>query len=178
MNKAPTLILSNVSYVKKVVFPLEILPIVALGGAIFHTFISFIVWLVFYTIFRDLPHATALLAPIVLIPLLFVALGVGWLLASLGVYFRDVAQVIGIVTTVLLFMSPVFYPTSVLPPEYQKFLYYNPLTPTIENLRSVLINGVTPDPVAFMLQLGKSIIFASLSFAWFQKTRKGFADVL
>jgi lipopolysaccharide transport system permease protein len=178
MNKAPTLILSNLTYVKKVVFPLEILPVVTLCAAFFHMLVSFIVWLIFFVIFMHAPPITIILAPVLIIPLMLISLGTGWLISSLSVYFRDIGQVIGILTTILLFMSPVFYPTSVLPPEYQKLLYFNPLTPTIEYLRSALINGVAPDAWSFLEYFLKSLIFACVGFAWFQKTRKGFADVL
>lgn len=178
INRAPSLILSNANYVKKVIFPLEILPIISLGAALFHTVISLIVWLVFYSIFIALPPLTILLTPIALIPIVLISLGAGWLLSSLGVFFRDVSQIIGICTTALLFMSPVFYPVSALPVEYQKFLYYNPLTPSIEFIRDVMIKGTTPNPRDFALYFMGSLAFALISFAWFQKTRKGFADVL
>ena len=145
INRAPTLILSNVNYVKKVVFPLEILPWVVLGSASFHMLISLTVWMVFYWIFFGLPQLTALLLPFVLLPVIFLTLGLSWMLASLGVYLRDVSQFIGIFTSVLMFMSPIFYPISSLPPEYQALFMLNPLTPVIELARDVLIWGKAPD---------------------------------
>lgn len=178
INRAPGLILSNANYVKKVIFPLEILPVVSLCAALFHMAISLLVWLAFYSIFIAPPPLTILLTPIVLVPLMLISLGTGWLLSSLGVFFRDVSQIIGIFTTALLFMSPVFYPVSALPEAYQKFLYYNPLTPSIEFVRSVMIQGIIPAPKDFLLYFLGSLVFAMISFAWFQKTRKGFADVL
>lgn len=178
INRAPGLILSNTNYVKKVIFPLEILPIISLCAALFHTVISLVVWLAFYSIFISLPPLTILLTPIVLVPIVLISMGAGWLLSSLGVFFRDVSQIIGIFTTALLFMSPVFYPVSALPVAYQKFLYYNPLTPSIEFIREVMIQGVIPNPREFALYFLGSLVFALISFAWFQKTRKGFADVL
>lgn len=178
VTRAPGLILSNANYVKKVVFPLEILPWVALGSSLFHMLISLAVWMLAYVIFFGLPHLTILLFPLVLIPLIFFIMGLSWALASLGVYLRDVSQFIGILTTVLMFLSPIFYPVNALPPEYRPFLMLNPMTTAIENTRNVLFWGAIPDPVNFLLYLVGAIIVAWLGFAWFQKTRRGFADVV
>jgi lipopolysaccharide transport system permease protein len=105
-------------------------------------------------------------------------LGVSWMLASLGVYLRDVAQIVGVLTTALLFVSPVFYPVTALPPAYQNILQLNPLTPVIEQSRQVLVWGKVPDPTLWLVGLVAGGVVAWLGFAWFQKTRKGFADVL
>jgi lipopolysaccharide transport system permease protein len=123
VNRAPNLILSNANYVKKVVFPLEILPIVNIGAALFHLLISLIVWLIFYIIFFGIPQLTLLLFPVVLLPLILFTLGISWILASLGVYLRDVGQIVGVITTALMFLSPIFYPVTALPKEYQILLH-------------------------------------------------------
>jgi len=177
-NRAPGLILANVSYVKKVVFPLEILPWVALGSALFHALISLGVWLIAYLILFGVPHITVLLLPLVILPLLLLIMGLTWGLASLGVYLRDVSQFIGIVTTVLMFLSPIFYPASALPEKYRHLLLLNPLTPAIEQARDVLFWGKVPDISMLSIYLLAATLIAWLGFAWFQKTRKGFADVL
>ncbi|MDD2031072.1 ABC transporter permease [Pseudomonas sp. 39167] len=178
LNRSPTLILSNANYVKKVVFPLEILPWVAVGSALFHMAISLVVWLIAYTFLFGMPHLTVLLFPLIVLPLIFLIMGLTWALASLGVYLRDVAQFIGILTTVLMFLSPIFYPASALPEKYQHLLMLNPLTPTIEYAREVLFWGRVPDFTILSIYLTGSMVIAWLGFAWFQKTRKGFADVL
>ncbi len=178
VNQAPDLILSNVNYVKKVVFPLEIFPWVALGAALFHALISLGVWLLAYLILFGLPHVTVLLLPLVLLSLLVFILGLTWGLASLGVYLRDVSQFIGIVTTVLMFLSPIFYPASALPEMYRRLLVINPLFPVIEQTREVLFFGKVPDFNVLAVYLLGATLVAWLGFAWFQKTRKGFADVL
>jgi lipopolysaccharide transport system permease protein len=178
VNRAPGLILGNVNYVKKVVFPLETLPWVSLGAALFHGTISFGVWLIAYLIFFGVPHATVLYFPLVLLPFGLFIMGVSWALASLGVYLRDVGQVIGLLTTVLLFLSPIFYPASSLPETYRHLMYMNPLTPVIEQTRDVLFWGKAPDFVMLGIYLLATSAIAWLGFAWFQKTRKGFADVL
>lgn len=178
LNRAPGLILANVNYVKKVVFPLEILPWVALGSALFHALISLGVWLVAYLILFGLPHITVLLLPLVVLPLLLFIMGLTWGLASLGVYLRDASQFVGIVTTVLMFLSPIFYSASALPEEYRGLLLLNPLTPAIEQARDVLYWGKVPDMIVLSAYLLGATLVAWLGFAWFQKTRKGFADVL
>ncbi|MES2942522.1 MAG: ABC transporter permease [Pseudomonadota bacterium] len=178
VNRAPGLILANINYVKKVVFPLEILPWVSLGASMFHALISVVVWLVAYVFFFGFPHLTVFLVPLVFLPLLLFIVGVSWALASLGVYLRDVSQFIGIVTTVLMFLSPVFYPASALPEEYRDLLLFNPLTPAIEQARAVLFWGEMPDWPLLAAYLVGAMCVAWLGFLWFQKTRRGFADVL
>ena len=178
INRAPGLILANVNYVKKVVFPLEILPYSVLSSALFHALISLCVWFAAYGCFFGVPHVTALYLPLIIGPLLFFIIGISWILASLGTYLRDIAQVIGIVTTVMMFLSPIFYPASALPESYRYLLYFNPLTPVIEQAREVMYVGNPPDFYLLAVCWIAAIFIAWLGFAWFQKTRKGFADVL
>jgi lipopolysaccharide transport system permease protein len=177
-NRAPGLILANVNYVKKVVFPLEILPWVALGSALFHAMISLGVWLLAYLILFGVPHITVLLLPMVILPLLMLIMGLTWGLASLGVYLRDVSQFIGISTTVLMFLSPIFYPITALPEKYRDLLSMNPLAPAIGQARDVLFWGKVPNLTLLFVYLLVAALVAWLGFAWFQKTRRGFADVL
>lgn len=178
INRAPSLVLGNVNFVKKVVFPLEVLPVVALVSALFHAAISCGVWLVFYLIFFGLPHATVVLMPLVFVPLVLTILGVSWVLASLGVYLRDVSQIVSIITGALMFLSPIFYPVSSMPEGFQAVIQFNPLTPAIETARDVLIYGKGIALGSYCLEAIVSLGIAWLGFAWFQKTRKGFADVL
>lgn len=178
INRAPGLILGNPNYVKKVVFPLEILPWVNLGSALFHGAISLGVWFLAYLVFFGVPHATALYLPLILLPFVLFIMGLSWALASLGVFLRDVAQFVGIVTTTLMFLSPIFYPATALPENYRSLLYMNPLTPVIEQTREVLFWGRSPDFAMLGIYLITTAVIAWLGFAWFQKTRKGFADVL
>lgn len=178
ISRAPGLIVSNPNYVKKVVFPLEILPFVTLLSSLYHAGISLGVWLAAYCLFFGLPHPTIFLLPLVLVPLVAFVMGLSWALASLGVFLRDVSQFIGVVVTVLMFMSPIFYPANALPEGYRHLLYLNPLTSTIEMTREVLYWGKVPDVGVLALSWLAASVIAWLGFAWFQKTRKGFADVL
>jgi lipopolysaccharide transport system permease protein len=177
-NRAPYLILANVNYVKKVVFPLEILPVIALGTALFHSVISLGVLLLAFVLLHGYLHWTAVFMPLVLLPLVILILGLAWMLASIGVFLRDVGQTIGIVTTVMMFLSPVFFPVTALPPAYRPFLMANPLTFIIEQARDVLIWGHAPAWGGLILYTMAATAVAWVGYVWFQKTRKGFADVL
>lgn len=178
LNRAPFLILSNVNYVKKVIFPLEILPVISMGAALFHSLISLVVLLTAFVIFNSYLHWTTVFIPLVLLPLVILTLGLAWILASLGVFIRDVGQTIGIVTTIMLFLSPVFFPVTSLPETYRPIIMANPLTFIIEQAREVLIWGRQPDWAMLGIYTLAATAAAWSGYAWFQKTRKGFADVL
>jgi lipopolysaccharide transport system permease protein len=178
VNRAPGLILGNVNYVKKVIFPLEILPVIAMGSALFHMVVSLVVLLGAIVLLGSSISWTILFFPIAIIPLLLVTMGAAWFLAALGVYVRDVAQITGMITTVLMFLSPVFYPVSAVPERYRPWIMANPLTFIIDQSREVLIWGRLPNWGGLALYLLAALGAAWIGFAWFQKTRKGFADVL
>ncbi|ESS15157.1 Teichoic acid translocation permease protein TagG [Betaproteobacteria bacterium MOLA814] len=178
LNRAPGLILSNVNYVKKVVFPLEILPVISMGAALFHSLVSFGVLLIAFVMLNGYLHWTAVLAPLVVLPLVILTLGLAWMLASLGVFLRDVGQTIGIFTMVMMFLAPVFYPISALPEDLRPWIMANPLTFIIEQAREVLIWGRLPNWIGLGIYTLAATAVAWAGYAWFQKTRKGFADVL
>lgn len=178
VNRAPNLIISNVNFVKKVVFPLEILPWVAFGSALFHTIIGLIVLMLVQFVLNQRVPLTAILFPIVLIPLMLGTMGLAWFLAALGVYVRDVGHVTGMFTTVMLFVSAVFFPISAIPKHYQLLLHFNPLAVVIEQSRGVLIFGHLPSLVGWSTMMVVGLVLAWTGFAWFQMTRRGFADVL
>jgi len=178
INRAPVIIFSNANYVKKVVFPLEILPIIALGAALFHGMISLCVLLTAFALFNGYLHWTAVFVPFVMLPLVIVIMGLSWILAAIGVFLRDVGQTVGILTTILMFLSPVFYPVTAIPERFRPFMMANPLTFIIEQSREVLFWGHMPDWQGLGIYSLGAIFIAWTGFALFQKTRKGFADVL
>ena len=178
LNRAPGLILSNVNYVKKVVFPLDVLPVIAMGAALFHASISLAVLLIAFALFNGYLHWTIIFVPVVLLPLVILTLGVAWIFASLGVFLRDVGQTVGIITTVMLFLAPIFYPVTALPEEVRPLIMANPLTFIIEEARGVVILGRMPEWTGLGIYTLAATAVAWAGFAWFQKTRKGFADVL
>ncbi|QNN55454.1 ABC transporter permease [Diaphorobacter ruginosibacter] len=176
--RGPSLILGNANYVKKVIFPLEILPVVVLGSAFFHFLISFAAWLIFYCLLLGAPPLTIFQLPLILLPLVLMSLGLSWLLASLGVFLRDIGQIIGVLTMVLMYVTPIFYPVAALPENYQFLMHLNPLTASIEQVRNAMIFGHPLDWSGWLRQLALGAAVAWLGFAWFQKTRKAFADVV
>jgi lipopolysaccharide transport system permease protein len=178
INRAPNLILQNVNYVKKVVFPLEILPVVALLTSAFHASISFVVLLLAMIILGFKIPLTILYLPLILIPFVFFVLGFAWLLASLGVFIQDIGQSIGLLTTVLMFLTPIFYSLESLPIRYQKIIALNPVAFVIEESRNAVIWGIAPHWKALFEFTCFSVFIAISGYAWFSRTRKGFADVL
>ena len=178
INRAPMLIVSNANFVKRVIFPLEILPVVALGSALFHALASTVILLaVQFWLTGSLPIQTLWL-PVVLLPLMILTLGLAWFLSAIGVYLRDIGQLTGLLTTVLMFLSPVFYPVSALPPDYRGWLNLSPLTFIIEQARAVAIEGRLPDLPGLVLYTIVAMLVFSFGFWWFQRSRSGFADVL
>lgn len=178
INRAPTLVISNVNYVKKVVFPLEILSWVALGSALFHTVVNLVVLLLVQLFVKNYLPWTSIFFPFVLLPLIFACLGISWLLSALGVYMRDIGQLTGVFTTVLMFFSAIFYPISALPEKYQVWLRLNPLVWVVSESRKVLVQGIYPDWLLLgILSLGGMLI-TIVGYWFFQKMRNGFADVI
>ncbi len=178
INRAPTLITSNVNYVKKVVFPIEILPWVAIYTAFFHTLMSLLVLLVFNLIINGHIPMTVLWLPVVFIPYIIFLVGCLWLFSALGVFLSDIQQLMGLMTTALLFLSPVFYPISALPESVRVLIYLNPLTVIIEQSREILLWGNPPDFGLLAIYSLVATAIAIIGFIWFQKSRRGFADVL
>jgi lipopolysaccharide transport system permease protein len=175
---APTLIINHSSYVKKVVFPLEILIWVSIFSSGF-TFIASLLVLILFQLAAGMElHATILLFPLVVIPLALITAGLSWFVASLGVYLRDLNHIVGIAVTLFLFLSPIFYPISAVPESVQTILLLNPLTKAIEAFRDLIIWGRLPSLMTVVIYYLGSFLIAMLGFHWFMKTKKGFADVL
>lgn len=176
--KAPFAILHNPSYVKKVVFPLEILPMVTVLSAFFHFCISFLVLLVGMYFFMPVFSWTMIFLPALLLPYLFMLMGVSWFLAAAGVYLRDISQAMGLVSTIMLFLSPVFYPLSALPKIFEHLFFFNPITYFVQDFRKIILFNEIPNYEGFIISGGVGIVFFILGHMWFMKTRKGFADVI
>jgi lipopolysaccharide transport system permease protein len=178
VTRAPNLILAHANYVKKVIFPLEILPLVALGSALFHAGVSLLVLFAFQLAIHGAIPPTALLLPLVIAPFCLLIVGLSWFLASLGTYYRDIGQVLGTLITAIMFLSPIFFPLSALPAWLQPWLIANPVAFPVEQARAVLIFGQLPDFSGLTVYTLIAAAIAWLGYLWFQKTRKGFADVL
>ena len=178
VNRSSGLVVSHANYVKRVIFPLEILSVVALGTAIFHVAIGFGVLLLALLALGQPIHAAVITIPLILLPLFLLALGVSWTLASIGVFVRDVGQFVALLTTALMFVSPIFYPLSAVPSAWQAAFRLNPLVFFIEQVRAAVIWGVWPEWPLLVAWFVGALLVAWAGHAWFQLTRKGFADVL
>lgn len=178
INRAPGLILANSNYVKKIVFPLDVLVPVALGSALFNLLVSLVVLLAAMLALQHPVPLTALWLPVILVPYCLVILGLSWFLAALGVYLRDIGQVLGTIVTALMFMSPVFFPISSLPEWAQRLVMLNPVAVPVTLARDALVFGVGPGWLPLVTYLVAAILICVLGYLFFQKTRKGFADVL
>ncbi len=177
-NRAPTLILGNPNFVKRVIFPLQILPWPMLLAALFHTAMNSIVF-VLLRLAMDGDFAwTIVFLPLVMLPLIVLTIGVSWILASVGVYLRDIVQVTGVVSMALLFLSSAMMPLDSVPESYRWVFACNPLTFIIDQAREVMLWGRMPNWVGLGIYLVLALILAYAGRAWFAVTRKGFADVL
>lgn len=178
VSRAPGLITGTPNLVKKIVFPIEIQAYVVIGSALFQSLVSLIVLLGAHLLMKGVPPATAMLIPVVFVPLSLMCLGLVWLLSALGVYLRDIGQLVGHIVMMTMFLSPLFYPESAVPERFRIFIDINPLAILIGQSRKVLILGEWPDWAALGWFTLFAFAFASLGFWWFQRTRRGFADVL
>lgn len=177
-NRAPTLLLENISYIKKVVFPLDTMVWVASISIGFNALISFIILLIFMLALGKTFYLTALLLPLVVSPLFFFALGCGWLISALGIFLRDLRHAVALISMMLMFMSPLFYSLSAVPERFRFYASLNPIAPAIESARTVLFAGGYPDFADIGIRLVISIVFAMCCLRIFHKLKVAFADVV
>ena len=176
--RSSDLIIQNTNYVKKVVFPLESLSVIAMGTAIFHACVSCIILLVATFFVRQGLNWTVFLIPVVIFPFIMLTIGLSWIISSLGTFLRDIGQTVSILTLVMLFLAPIFYPISAIPEVYHKFILANPLTFIIQQFRAIVIFGQQPDWIGLGLYWICGFVIFCLGYVFFQKCRGGFADVL
>jgi len=176
--RSSDLIIQNTSYVKKVVFPLEALSVIAMATAIFHACVSCVILLVATLFVRQGLNLTVFLMPVVISPFILLVIGLSWVISSLGTFLRDIGQTVSILMLIMLFLAPIFYPMSAIPQVYHKFILANPLTFIIQQFRAIVIFGDQPDWVGLGLYWLFAIVVFCLGYAFFQKCRGGFADVL
>ncbi len=178
LNRAPSLVTGNAQYVKKIVFPLQCLAWVVIFTALFQTTISVLILSLFLLVVNGVVYWTALLAPLVLLPLMIMASGAIWIIGGLSVYMRDFAQLMGVLTTLMLFLGPVFYPLNVIPSPLRYVFYLNPITAIIEQMRRIMIDGEMPDWTVLGIYTVVALLLARIALALFNRMRGGFADVL
>lgn len=178
ISRAPALIVGNASYVTKVVFPLEVLPVVVVLATLVNTGITAAILLVGNIIVNGTLHWTVIFFPVVLAPFMIFVTAIVMLTAACGVFLRDLAQLVGLVITMALFLTPVFYPLDAVPASFQIFMRINPLTSIVEQSRSVLLLGNMPNLVSLAIFGFCALLCLAFSFWVFRRLRGGFADVL
>ncbi len=175
---SPGLIINNPQYVKKVIFPLEILSWVTLFTALFNAGVSLLVLIVFYFLVHGSLYPSLLWLPVIVVPFAIFCVGVSWLLSAITVYFRDINQLVGLLASVLLFLSPIFYPVSALPDIVRAYIYLNPLTAIIEQLRNIVLWGKPPSFSVMLAYFTMALLVVWVGNKVFNRMRKGFADVI
>ncbi|HEX4157988.1 MAG TPA: ABC transporter permease [Rhizomicrobium sp.] len=178
INTAPGLMLDNVNFVKKVVFPLEILPVAALGAALVRIAVTGAILLTFFLVIHGFPPLASLAIPLVVAPFALLVLGVVWFLSALGAYVRDLRQVMGVLALVMMYLSPIFFPLAMVPARARAFFYVNPLAFPIESTRAALFAGQWPNWLAFAVYAAIAWLFAAAGYRWFLRVKPGFADVV
>lgn len=176
--KSTTLIIDNPNFVKKVVFPLELLPVITVATALIHAMIGMLAWFFGYILFFGPPNTTAILFPLIFLCYVPVLLGLGWLLSALGVIVRDIGQLTGMLSHTLLFLTPIFYSIEAAPPPLQNLLMLNPLTFVVEQLRLILFYGQMPALKGLAVYFVLASLFAWASLILFRRLRPTFADMV
>ncbi len=178
VQRAATAMTENINLIKRVVFPVEALPVNVALSAIVQQLIGTIVLLAAALFLQSKLQTTVVLMPILLIPQLLATIGLGWLMASLGVFIRDMPQFNQLFFSTWMYLTPILYPESLVPPNYRWLVNLNPMAPLIRSYRRVLLEGRMPD----WKGLAVTTLFALSCFAvgywWFERTKKAFADVL
>lgn len=178
LSRSTSVVVAHSNYVKKVVFPLHLLSMVVVSTAMFNFAIQFSLLLVFALSFGPGISLSALAVPLLMLPMACAMLGISWIVASLGVFLRDLEQIMTFIVTLLMFLSPIFYPVSAMPEAYRPLLHLNPLTAFIEPFRGVLFQNEWPNWSHWAIAMVASLAVCQIGYLWFLKTRKGFNDVL
>lgn len=168
----------NANLVKRVVFPIEALPVNVAFSALVQQLIGTVVLLAAALLIQRQVHFTAILLPILLIPQLLATIGLGWLMASLGVFIRDVPQFNQLFFSTWMYLTPIFYPEAQVPPSYRWLVDLNPASPLIRSYRRILLEGKLPDWKGLTITTGFALVVFVIGYWWFERTKKAFADVL
>lgn len=178
VQQSSTTIVTHTNLVKRVVFPLETLPVAQTLAALANQMFGTLALIFAAIIIRRELHASVLWLPLLLAPQLAVTLGAAWLVASLGVFLRDVVQGISLVLMAWLYLTPIIYPESLVPEKYRPFINLNPFTPLVRSYRRILLEGTMPDWSGLAYFTLFALLLFLFGYWWFARTRKSFADVI
>lgn len=176
--RSTTTLTDNVNLVRRVVFPLEALPVNLALSALVQQLLGTVVLLAATLLMQQTLHLTAFWLPVLLIPQLLATIGLGWLMASLGVFIRDMAQVNQLALQACMYLTPILYPESLVPPTYRWLVNWNPMAPLIRSYRQILLEGQPPDWQGLLVTVVFGLVCFGFGYWWFERTKKAFADVL
>jgi lipopolysaccharide transport system permease protein len=171
-------IVSHANLVKRVVFPLETLPVAQSLASLANQMFGTVALLLATLVIRGELHATLLWLPVLVLPQFLATLGAAWLLASLGVFLRDIVQGITLLLMAWMYLTPIIYPESIVPEAYRRFINTNPFTPLIRSYRRIIIEGTAPDWTGLAYFAVFALACFLFGYWWFARTRKNFADVI
>src|SRR5436190_4544721 len=173
-----TTIVGHANLVKRVVFPLEALPVSLALAAVVNQLFGTLVLVVAAVLLRHEFHPTLIYLPLILIPQLLATFGAAWLVASLGVFVRDIVQGIGLILMAWMYLTPIIYPESIVPANYRSLINLNPFTPLVRSYRRIILEGQAPDWPGLAFFLAFAVVSFLFGYWWFARTRKNFADVI
>jgi lipopolysaccharide transport system permease protein len=171
-------IVSQSNLVKRVVFPLEILPVAQTLASFINQLFGTVALLILALIIQRTLHPTILWLPVLIVPQLLLTFGAAWLVASLGVFLRGIVQGIALLLMVWMYLTPIIYPESIVPEQFRPYINANPFTPLIRSYRNVVLEGSMPDWRGLAYFTGFALIVFIFGYWWFARTRKNFADVI
>ncbi len=178
LQQSASTIVSHANLVKRVVFPLETLPVAQAFSSLGNQLFATIALLIATVVIQQQLHLTAAWFPLLLIPQLLFTLGAAWLIASLGVFLRDISQGITLLLMAWMYLTPIIYPESIVPERFRLFINLNPFTPLVRSYRRIFLEGVPPDWLGLAYFSGFAIVSFLVGYWWFARTRKNFADVI
>ena len=178
VQRATTSLTENVNLVKRVVFPIEALPVDLVFSALVQQLIGTGILLIAALLLEHALNLTTLLLPLLLLPQILLTLGLSWLVASLGAFLRDTSQFTQLFLMVWLYLTPIYYPEEMIPPRFHWISQLNPMAPLIRSYRRILLEGQWPDWQGLAFTLMFALVCFVLGYWWFERTKKAFADIL
>lgn len=180
VSRAPMMVVGNINYVKKLVFPIHLIPFIISIGSLVSFFCTFVILVLMYMlIHQGAPHFAVVTVFLSVLPVYLLSIGVSWMVASASVFYRDINHAVPLVLQALVFVSPVLYPMSRVPDGLvRQLMQMNPLAMPIEQARAAIMYGVIPDWMGILQSLAVSMLVCVVGIIFFQRLRPGFADVL